>query len=337
MELAQRLASARSEVTEETHDAFAELKDRIHLAVISELGPQLYNANVEDADLHRLVVADIRSRLGHEHGLAVADRDRLTKEIADDTLGHGPIEPLLSDNSISEIMVNGPDDVWIEREGRLHRTTIRFADLVRRRVDREPVAYILGTKEFRRISLRVDSRVLIPRPETELLVEVALSLPRGARVVDVGTGSGAVALAVKDERPDLSVVGVDVSERAIHVARANAARLGLDVEFVVGDLFSGVSPRDAILANLPYVPEGAALPPEITRHEPAEAVFGGPDGLAVIRRLLSAVGCVPLVALEVGFDQADAVASLLVAAEFGSVERLRDLAGHERVVVGRTS
>ena len=216
-------------------------------------------------------------------------------------------------------------------------TTIRFADLVRRRVDREPVAYILGTKEFRRISLRVDSRVLIPRPETELLVEVALSLPRGARVVDVGTGSGAVALAVKDERPDLSVVGVDVSERAIHVARANAARLGLDVEFVVGDLFSGVSRRDAILANLPYVPEGAALPPEITRHEPAEAVFGGPDGLAVIRRLLSAVGCVPLVALEVGFDQADAVASLLVAAEFGSVERLRDLAGHERVVVGRMS
>jgi pilus assembly protein CpaF len=128
MELAQRIASVRPELEEEKHDAFAELKDRVHLAVISELGPQLYNADVGDADLHRLVVADIRSRLAQERGVALADRDRLTKEIADDTLGHGPVEPLLADNSVSEIMVNGPDDVWIEREGRLHRTTVRFAD-----------------------------------------------------------------------------------------------------------------------------------------------------------------------------------------------------------------
>ncbi len=128
MELAQRLANARPEPSEETRDAFAELKDRVHLAVISELGPQLYDADVNDADLHRLVLADIRRRLGQERNVAAADRDRLTKEIADDTLGHGPIEPLLADDTVSEIMVNGPHDVWIEREGRLHRTPVRFAD-----------------------------------------------------------------------------------------------------------------------------------------------------------------------------------------------------------------
>jgi pilus assembly protein CpaF len=128
MELAQRLADGSPTPTEEAYDTFAELKDRVHLAVISELGPQLYNADVDDADLHRLVVADIRSRLAQERGVALADRDRLTKEIADDTLGHGPIEPLLADNSVSEIMVNGPGDVWIERDGVLHRTTVRFAD-----------------------------------------------------------------------------------------------------------------------------------------------------------------------------------------------------------------
>jgi pilus assembly protein CpaF len=128
MELAQRLANARPEPSEKANDAFAELKDRVHLAVISELGPQLYDADVNDADLHRLVSADIRGRLAQERGVAVADRDRLTQEIADDTLGHGPIEPLLADDSVSEIMVNGPHDVWIEREGRLHRTPVRFAD-----------------------------------------------------------------------------------------------------------------------------------------------------------------------------------------------------------------
>jgi release factor glutamine methyltransferase len=193
----------------------------------------------------------------------------------------------------------------------------------------------MGGKDFRRISLSVDSRVLIPRPETELLVDVGLSLTDGARVVDVGTGSGAVALALKDERPDLSVVGVDVSESAIAVARANAARLGLDVRFVVGDLLAGLSDGDAVLANLPYIADGAVLPPEIARYEPASALFAGPDGLDVIRRLVASVGSVPFLALEVGFDQADAVAELLASAGFGSVERVRDLAGHERVTLGR--
>ncbi len=214
----------------------------------------------------------------------------------------------------------------------------RFEALVARRVDREPVAYILGRKGFRRLSLAVDRRVLIPRPETELLVEVGLSLETGARVADVGTGSGAVALALKDERPDLVVVGTDSSQDAVAVARGNAARLGLDVSFLCTDLLDDViGPFDAVLANLPYIADEArgSLPPEVLIYEPPSALFAGFDGLDVVRRLVDALGCVPLVALEVGFDQGAAVARLLEDAGFGQVERLRDLAGHERVIVGR--
>jgi pilus assembly protein CpaF len=127
MELRERLAGSRTDMIEE-QDAFTELKDRIHLAVISELGPQLYNASVDDAALSRLVVNDIRARLTQERGLSLADRDRLVQEIADDTLGHGPIESLLHDDSVSEVMVNGPGDVWLERDGRLQRTPVRFTD-----------------------------------------------------------------------------------------------------------------------------------------------------------------------------------------------------------------
>jgi release factor glutamine methyltransferase len=210
----------------------------------------------------------------------------------------------------------------------------RFEALVKRRAAREPVAYITGRRDFRRISLRVDRRALIPRPETELLVDVGLSLARGARVADVGTGSGAVALALKDERPDLSIVGLDVSHGALALARENAARLRLDVRFEAADLLDGAD-YDAVLANLPYVADGAELPPEISSYEPAGALFAGVDGLDVIRRLLARSGEIPLVALEVGFDQAADVAALLAGAGFGSVQRLRDLAGHERVLVGR--
>jgi release factor glutamine methyltransferase len=211
-----------------------------------------------------------------------------------------------------------------------------YDGLVARRAAREPVAYILGRRDFRRLTLAVDPRVLIPRPETELLVEVGLSLGRGARVADVGTGSGAVALALKDERPDLDVWGIDLSNGAVAVARDNASRLGLDASFLVGDLLGEADVAfDAVLANLPYVRDGEELAPEISLYEPASALFAGADGLFVIRRLLGMVSGVPVVALEIGFDQGDAVAELVAAAGFPSVERLRDLAGHERVVVGR--
>jgi release factor glutamine methyltransferase len=211
-----------------------------------------------------------------------------------------------------------------------------YEALLLRRVAREPVAYILGRRDFRRLTLAVDRRVLIPRPETELLVEVGLGLPFGVRVADVGTGSGAVALALKDERPDLDVVGIDLNEDAVAVARANALRLGLAASLVVGDLLAGVEGRfDAVLANLPYVADGASLAPEITLYEPPGALFAGSDGLDVIRRLLSQVAGVPVVALEIGSDQGDAVAGLMRSVGFTSVERLRDLAWHERVIVGR--
>jgi len=215
-----------------------------------------------------------------------------------------------------------------------------FADFARRRREREPVAYILGVKGFRFLDLAVDPRVLIPRPETEHVVEAALALPTGARVVDVGTGSGAIALALKHERPDLTVVATDVSEDALAVAAVNAARLGLDVELIAGDLLAPVhGPIDAVVSNPPYVAtaDRLTLAPEITRHEPAGALFAGADGLAVVRRLVAetAAAGATFAALEVGAGQAAAVAALFAAAGFPETEHVRDLAGVERVVVAR--
>jgi release factor glutamine methyltransferase len=238
---------------------------------------------------------------------------------------------------LAEVLGVGRERLVIDRRELLSEPDWeRFEALVARRAAREPVAYIIGRKEFRRLTLAVDPRVLIPRPETELLVDVALELPAGARVCDVGTGSGAVALAVKDERPDLIVRGFDIDSGALEVASANAERLGLDVSFARADLFDGAG-YDAVLANLPYVAEGerASLAPEILDYEPAGALFAGPDGLELIRRLVGfAAGRTGLLAVEIGPEQAVAVTGLLAASGFSDVRVLHDLAGHERVVVG---
>lgn len=212
-------------------------------------------------------------------------------------------------------------------------------DAVRRRsVEREPVAYITGRRGFRRIELTVDRRALIPRPETELLVEVGLGLPAGARVLDLGTGCGAIALALKRERPDLHVSGSDLSEAALQLAELNSNQLELDVTWLHADLLTGVGEFDAILSNPPYVAESerAALAPEITRHEPASALFGGGDGLETFRALfdqLSELPVVRFVALEVGAGQAAAIAALAQAAGFDNCRFERDLARIQRVVV----
>jgi release factor glutamine methyltransferase len=211
----------------------------------------------------------------------------------------------------------------------------RFAEMVRRRLRREPVAYILGRKGFRGIELAVDRRVLIPRPETELLVELALELgPRS--VLDVGTGSGAIALAIAEEMPECEVTATDSSAVALEVASANAERLGLSgrVRFRESSVPEGES-FELTLANLPYVADGewASLQPEITRWEPRGALLGGPDGLDPIRALIPRVRQGRL-ALEVGEGQAGAVAELLRGAGFAEIRARRDLNGIERVVAG---
>jgi release factor glutamine methyltransferase len=205
-----------------------------------------------------------------------------------------------------------------------------FAERIRRRAAREPVAYITGRRAFRRIELAVDRRVLIPRPETETLVELALELPRGARVHDVGTGSGAIALALKDERPDLVVSGSDASPDAVDVARGNAERLALDVPFEVArGLPAG--DYDLVVANLPYVREDEwdGLAPEIRLYEPRQALVSGADGLDAIRELAAAAPAGTRLALEHAPDQAAAVRALLTDAR-----TVCDLAGRERVTAG---
>jgi release factor glutamine methyltransferase len=221
-----------------------------------------------------------------------------------------------------------------------------YRDLVSRRLAGEPVAYLLGRKEFWSLDLAVDARVLIPRPDSETLVEEALERLAGRtgalRIGDVGTGSGALALALAKERPEALVFATDLSPDALAVARANAERLGLAVTFLEGDLAAPLSSEggfDLIVANLPYIPTAdiAGLSADV-RSEPHLALDGGADGLALVRRmvevapgLLQPAGCL---ALEIGAGQAGATAELLAAAGFGDIRMRQDLGGIDRVVSG---
>jgi release factor glutamine methyltransferase len=216
-------------------------------------------------------------------------------------------------------------------------------ELVRRRGLREPVAYVIGHWGFRRLDLTVDARVLVPRPETELVVDRCLTLLEGCeqpRVLDVGTGSGAIALALKDERADAIVVGCDVSEEALQGARANAESLELAVELVRSDLLERVPAGQfrLIVSNPPYVAESEmeTLEPEVVGHEPRLATVAGPDGLEVYRRLLpqaaARLDSGGWLVLECGAGQAQPLLAELGGLGYVDAGVDADLAGIDRVV-----
>jgi release factor glutamine methyltransferase len=220
----------------------------------------------------------------------------------------------------------------------------RFDVLVRRRAMGEPIAYITGTRDFWSLTLEVTPATLIPRPETELLVELALArLPQAGRVVDLGTGSGAIALAIAKERPDATVVAVDASADALAVAGRNARRLGLDrVRFVHGDWLSPLADEgfDVIVSNPPYIESSDRhLGEGDLRFEPVAALASGPDGLDDIRRIADASlgrlhGGGSLL-LEHGWNQGQAVRDVLERAGFVEVFTAPDLEQRDRVSGGR--
>ncbi|MCG6955629.1 MAG: peptide chain release factor N(5)-glutamine methyltransferase [Gemmatimonadetes bacterium] len=228
----------------------------------------------------------------------------------------------------------------------------RFRPLLRRRAQREPLQYILGRAAFRELDLHVNRRVLIPRPETEVLVEEVLAWARAQRrkamsAVDLGTGSGAIALSLAFEGPFTEVVAVDASAAALEVAEENVRASGLvdRVDLRRGSLFDALAAREAfdvVVSNPPYVSEAemATLQPEVGEWEPREALLGGPDGLGVIRSIVAGasrhMAAGGLLALEVGAGQAGLVtAEVESAGGYDEVRVRRDLSGRERVVLAR--
>jgi release factor glutamine methyltransferase len=221
-----------------------------------------------------------------------------------------------------------------------------FRELLRRRGRGEPVAYLVGTTGFRSLVLATDARALVPRPETEVLVELALArLPDGGALLDLGTGSGAIALAVASERPDAAVTASDADEAALALAAENAERTGARPRLVHADLYDGLPEGeryDVIAANLPYIPAGdERVEPGVHDFEPHRALYAGADGLDLIRR---AIAGAPerlrpggWLVLEVGEGQAATVAGLLEERGFAEVAVTRDLAGIDRYGTGRWS
>jgi len=217
----------------------------------------------------------------------------------------------------------------------------RYRAWLERRAAGEPAHHLTGECEFWGRVFQVSPAVLVPRPETELVVQVALDLPLPptARVLDIGTGSGCIAVSLAAERPKWRVSAVDVSPEALAVARTNATRHEVEIEFHEADLTSSMDPPwDLIVANLPYIPttDLEALPREV-HHDPPSALDGGPDGLDLVRRLVEDLPrllrpCGGAI-LEIGEDQADGVASLAANVGLGVARRIKDPGGCERIVV----
>lgn len=220
----------------------------------------------------------------------------------------------------------------------------RLQDWLKRRAQGEPLAYILGRKEFFGLTLAVNPHVLVPRPDTEVLVEWALELiPPDApwRILDLGTGSGAIALALQHQRPHAQVTAVDASEGALQTAQANARQLGLPVRFLHGSWLEPVQGEcfDLIVSNPPYIAEGDPHLPALT-HEPISALTAGQDGLDDIRAIVQDAyrhlrpGAWLL--LEHGYDQAEVTSTLLKQAGYAQVQSRQDLGGHQRCTGGQT-
>lgn len=214
---------------------------------------------------------------------------------------------------------------------------VPLRELVRRRGQGEPLQHLLGTVEFGDHTFISDKRALVPRPETEQLVEYLcdLPIPRAARILDVGTGSGVIVLSLAARFPEAELHAVDLSPEALTLARENAERSGLTnrIEFVQSDLLAAVAgPFDLIVANLPYVSarEVAELAPEV-RHDPAIALFGGPNGDELIRALIAAapahLAAGGRLALEIGHDQASGLSAFLAEQKFHDIEAKKDYAG----------
>lgn len=224
-----------------------------------------------------------------------------------------------------------------------------FPAMLARRLNDEPIAYILGEWEFFSLPFLCRAPVLVPRPETEHLVEAALEHLAGkssARVLDLCTGTGCVAISIARNLPGAEVVAVDVQPHAVELARANAARLGAAVQVLHGDLFQALPPQgesfDAIVSNPPYISEAeyGSLPKVILKHEDPVALLAGRDGLHVVRRILAEAGrwLAPqgLLAMEIGDTQADAVLALAGSLGWNKLGVRRDLAGHARIVVAHS-
>jgi release factor glutamine methyltransferase len=239
------------------------------------------------------------------------------------------------------------DRAWLlaHPEDELSATQLAaFCAMAARRAAREPLQYITGVQEFFGLSLQVTPATLIPRPETEHLIEAVLAWaatqPKKLKVLDVGTGSGAIAIALAKSLPEAEVVASDISTAALVVARANTERLGVRVRFVESDLLAAFAEYplfDVIAANPPYVPDvdGALLQAEVRDFEPRVALFGGADGLDVYRRLIpqarAALRAGGLLAMELGFGQSEPLAALL--ADWNSVRFVEDYAGIPRIVL----
>jgi len=219
----------------------------------------------------------------------------------------------------------------------------RVAELLQRRLDGEPVAYIIGQREFFGLDFETTPAVLIPRPDTELLVELALvRLPPRGKVLDMGTGSGAIAVAIAHSRPDASVTALDVSQEALAVASRNAARNNAEVRFLHSDWYGAVEGEqfDLIVTNPPYIADGDRhLSEGDLRYEPSGALTDFADGLSALRTIIagapSKLAPGSWLLMEHGYDQAESVRGLLSAADYTEVQSWKDLSGIERVSGGR--